>query len=86
MDADRILPFPLASTESLERELAEVDAAIAMVAAGFARRVRLVGLAWVDTFAAAGLARAQGARVGFRLARSVDGTTAVTLGPLGPED
>jgi hypothetical protein len=83
MDPDTILPFRLASTESLDRDLAEVDAAIAMVASGRALRVRLDGLVGVEAIAAAGLARAQGAGVGFRLIRATNGA-ALTVGPLDP--
>jgi hypothetical protein len=76
---DTVIEFPLALGAS-ERDLSEVDAAIAMVAEGHARRVRLVGLTDPKAVAAVGLAHAQEAGVDFRLDASA-GAVAVTLGP-----
>ena len=77
---DRVIPFPPALDQSNERDLDEVDAAIALVAQGHARRVRLIGLAHPEAVAAVGLAHAQLAGVGFRLDASAE-AVAVTLGP-----
>lgn len=81
MDSTTPLPFPNASTDPLERDLAEIDAAIGLVEQGVASRVRLVGLVRPEAVAAAGLARAQEARILFRLDRSPEGISAITLGP-----
>jgi hypothetical protein len=77
---DSVIPFPHALEASIERDLDQVDAAIALVVAGQARRVRLVGLADPEAVAALGLAHAQLAGVGFRLDSSPE-AMAVTLGP-----
>jgi hypothetical protein len=77
---DSIIPFPPALDQSSERDLEEVDAAIALVAQGHARRVRLIGLADPEAVAALGLAHAQIAGVDFRLDTSAH-AVAVTLGP-----
>ena len=61
-------------------DLAEIDAAIAIVASGLASRVRLVSLGHADAVAATGLAHAQDASVDFRLDRNGE-ATAVTVGP-----
>jgi hypothetical protein len=81
MDATTVLPFPVASSEVLDRDLAEIEAAILMVGQGLATRVRLVGLSDVDAIAGAALARAQDAGVTFGLERSADGATSVVVGP-----
>jgi hypothetical protein len=77
---DTVIPFPHALGPAMDRDLDEVDAAIALVVEGHARRVRLVGLADPEAVAAEGLAHAQLAGVGFRLDSSAD-AVAVTLGP-----
>jgi hypothetical protein len=77
---DSVIEFPHALDSANERDLDQVDAAIAMVADGHARRVRLVGLADPEAVAAVGLAHAQVAGVGFRLDSGPD-AVAVTLGP-----
>ena len=74
------LPLPRPSLDPIERDLAEVEAAIALVALGLATRVRLVGLLRAEAVAGEGLARAQEAGVAFRLDCSGP-TPAVTLGP-----
>jgi hypothetical protein len=77
------LPFPNASTDPIDRDLTDIDAAITLVASGLATRVRLVGLVRPEATAPAGLAHAQEAKVGFSLDRNADGIAAVTLGPRG---
>ena len=57
------LPSPGAPTDSEERDLAEIDAAIELVRQGMAARVRLVGLRRPETVAGAGLAHAQASDV-----------------------
>jgi hypothetical protein len=70
-------------TDLLERSIAEIDAAIALVAGHAARRVRLAGLPLVDVAAAFGLARALDEGVGFEVERSGPGAPAtVTIGPI----
>jgi len=82
MDNAPIL-FPSAPglpNDALAHDLAEVDAAIALVSHGGATRVRLVNLGHPDVIAATGLAHAQDAGLLFRLDRNGD-ATAVTVGP-----
>jgi hypothetical protein len=81
MDPTPFLPFPMAATDPLDRDLAEIDAGIAMVSLGLATRVRLVGLARPEAAASSGLAHAQAADVRFSLDRGPSGVVAVTLGP-----
>ena len=80
MEQTTVLPFPKAWSGT-DADLAEIEAGVALVSAGFATRVRLVGLADADSVAAAGLALAQASNVAFALDRSSRGTVAVTLGP-----
>ena len=84
MEPSTILPFPFAASERLERDLEEIDAAIAMVAIGVATRVRLVGLGAAAEAAAQGLARAQLAGVAFFVDRAADRAPAIIIGPLDP--
>jgi hypothetical protein len=81
MDPTTILPFPGASRETFDADLAEIEAGVTLVSMGLATRVRLVGLAHVEDVAAAGLAFAQAAHVAFALERNPNGAAAVTLGP-----
>lgn len=81
MDPITFLPFPAASPEMIDSDLAEIKAGVALVAIGLATRVRLVGLAHVDAVAAAGLACAQASCVAFALERGPSGSVVVTLGP-----
>jgi hypothetical protein len=81
MDPTTPLHFPGASSDPIERDLVEIDAAIAMVARGLATRVRLVGLMRPEAAAATGLAHAQDASMAFSLDRDPDGGITVTLGP-----
>ncbi len=63
--------------------LAEIDAAITLVAVGAARRVRLTALPFVETVLAVGLAHARAAGMAFRLeGQERDGVRTVTIGPL----
>jgi hypothetical protein len=64
--------------------LAEIDAAIAMVAGGAARRVRLTAVPFVELAAAEGLAHARAVGVGFRFERPERAGVTVTIGPLDP--
>jgi hypothetical protein len=81
MDPNVLLPFPAASGDPIERDLAEIDAALGLVARGLATRVRLVGLMRPEAAAEAGLAHAQEAQVAFSLDRGTDGAVALTVGP-----
>jgi hypothetical protein len=66
------------------RTLLEIDAAIALVASGNARRVRLTALPFVESMAATGLARARAVGVAFAFERTEGvGVATVTVGPLG---
>ena len=80
MDNLSPIPFPNAPSDPLGHDLAEIDAAIALVVSGRASRVRLVSLREPDVIAATGLAHAQDAGVGFRLDRKGE-ASAVTVGP-----
>jgi transposase len=63
--------------------LADLTAAIELVASGGARRVVLAGLPGVETVAAAALAHAQAAHVRFALSRDDGmGVPSVVVGPL----
>lgn len=81
MEPSPIVPFPLTSTERLERDLDEIDAAIAMVVSGSATRIRLIGLAAAVDVAPQGLARAQLAGVTFAVDRPADRRPAIIVGP-----
>jgi hypothetical protein len=80
------IPFPRAAEptdEELETALAEVDAAIALVGAGAAVRIRLIGFALADAIAGIAAAHAQLAGVAFQLDRAdVVGSMAMIVGPL----
>lgn len=79
MEPTTTLPFPRVSSNPLERDLAEIDAGIALVSMGVATRVRLVSLARPEAVAAIGLAHAQAAGTTLTLDRGPDGVIAVTL-------
>ena len=81
MDATTLLPFPGASPEKVDVDLAEIEAGVALVSRGLATRVRLVGLAHPDAVAGAGLGRAQASHVAFALERGPSGVVTITLGP-----
>src|SRR5206468_12420977 len=63
--------------------LAEIDAAIALVAGRVARRVRLTAVPFIDTVAGVGVAHARAAGMEFHLDWPVrEGVVTVTVGPL----
>jgi hypothetical protein len=65
--------------------LVEIDAAIALVLSGAARRVRLTALPFVDSIAAVALARARDAGLVFTFDRGPRvGVSTVTIGPIEP--
>lgn len=87
-DVDRTLSWLAGddSEDSLERALAEVDTAIAMVVRGVAVSVRLCNLAAVEEAAFDAATRAQAAGVAFSLHRDGIGSAAMIVGPrLAPE-
>jgi hypothetical protein len=67
--------------DATERTLAEIDAAIAMVALGIAVTVRLVNLPTADDLAFDAAARAQTAGVAFSLQRDGPDSTTMVVGP-----
>lgn len=71
--------------DAMERTLGEIDAAIAMVARGFARSVRLVNLPLAEDSAFDAAARAQAAAVGFSLKREGMSVTLI-IGPRLEDD
>jgi hypothetical protein len=81
VDPITLLPFPNASVDPIERDVAEIDAALGLVARGLATRVRLVGLLRPEAAAETALAHAQEADVAFSLERETDGTVVLTVGP-----
>ena len=81
MDPVTRLPITRAAPSPVERDLAEVDAAIELVRRGLATRIRLVGLLRPDGAAAVGLARAQAAGLLFAVDRGPAGVVALTIGP-----
>ena len=85
MDPITRLPTSHASADPFDRDLAEIDAAIGMVATGIAARVSLVSLARPGTAAAVALARSQAAGIGFELERGPDGVVSLTVGPAQSE-
>ena len=84
MDAVTRLPTTRASLDPIDRDLAEIDAAIGLVLGGLATRVRLVGLMRPDSTAAVGLARSQAAGIRFEMQHDPAGMTSVTVGPRLP--
>jgi hypothetical protein len=83
MDPMTPVPNTYSSLDQLTRDLAEIDAAIALVVGGVATRVRLVGLARPDATAAVALARSQAAGLRFEVDRGRDGIASLTVGPRG---
>jgi len=81
MDAPAPLPFPHASLDPVEHDLAEIEAAIDLVAGGLATRIQLVGLIRPEAVAPTGLAHAQHKGVTFSLDRRGEAPFAVTVGP-----
>jgi len=76
-----VVPFPPAQEMPRQRDSDEILAAIVMVAAGAARRVRLVNLAEPLVAAADGAAHASAAGVAFHVERDGD-RVEVVVGPL----
>ena len=81
MDPVTRLPITRAVPSPVERDVAEIDAAIELVRRGLATRIRLVGLMRPDGAAAVGLARAQAAGLLFAVDRGADGVASLTIGP-----
>ena len=79
-----LIQLPVADPEAPARTLAELVAAIDLVARGVARRVVVVGEADVDAVAAQALAHAQLAGVRFSLVRDHPGSPLVVVGPRQP--
>ncbi len=75
-----LLPFPPTREVPRQRDISEVVAAIMLVAAGAARRVRLVNLAEPLMVAGEGAAQASAAGVDFRIERDGDHVE-VVVGP-----
>ena len=76
---------PAVAADAGATAIAEIDAAIALVVSGTARRVRLTALPFVEAVAPVGLARARAAAVGFAFERSERvGVATVTIGPRDP--
>ncbi len=81
MDPVSLHPAAAPGPDLVVRDLVEIDAAIELVAAGFATRVRLAGLGDDDGILAIGLAHAQAAGVAFSIERRPGGRAGLTLGP-----
>ena len=75
-----ILRFPTGRRAALEQDLAEVAAAVSLVARGAAREVRLINLRRPVAVAGEAAARAGDAGVALRLERS-DGRVRLIVGP-----
>lgn len=97
MEASAIISFPRPATdpavdaaaasvpdaEAVDQAIAEIDAAIALVSAGAARRVRLTAIPFLEAAAATGLARATAASMQFAFERGDrSGVATVTVGPI----
>jgi hypothetical protein len=91
MDSASVVAFPrlddgegagVALASANAGAIAEIDAAIDLVAGGVARRVRLTAIPFVESVAAVGLARARAAGLAFRFERNERlGVVTVTVGP-----
>ena len=74
------------ASEAATAALAEIDAAIALVAGRAARRVRITALPFVEAVAWLGLVHARAAGMAFTFERPERaGVVTVTIGPLRPE-
>ena len=94
VDTARVIAFPRPgpspapdagtdATDAAATALAEIDAAIALVAAHAARRVRLTALPFVEVVGALALAHARAAGMAFQFERPERaGVVTVTIGPL----
>ena len=80
MEPAGIIRLPRRRTDPFELDVANLDAAIELVRAGLAHRVRLVGLSTADDLAPIGLARAQAADIDFTVDRHHEAIT-LTIGP-----
>ncbi|HEU0235634.1 MAG TPA: hypothetical protein VFR14_04230 [Candidatus Limnocylindrales bacterium] len=83
MDTPRPIRLPAATRAEADRELAEVAAAVELVARGVARRVVLVGLEELAALAGDALVIAQQAGVRFALQRE-PGRSGTVLAIVGP--
>ena len=90
MDSTALIAFPRPADpagdpspdEAGSVALAEIDAAIALVEAHAARRVRLVAIPFADSVAGVALARASAAGLAFDFQRTARaGVATVTIGP-----
>jgi hypothetical protein len=91
VDSPTVIAFPRPGVDRSPHDdagavaLAEIDAAIALVAGLAARRVRLTAIPFVELAAAEGLAHARAAGIQFRFERPErEGVATVTIGPLDP--
>jgi hypothetical protein len=83
VDTPRPIRVPVAAAVSSENVLADIAAAIELVAQRGARRVTLAGLSRPEGVAAEALALAQVAGVEFKLQRDrATGSVSVLIGPL----
>jgi hypothetical protein len=80
VDLAKVIVLPRPRTETIERDLGHVTAAIELVRRGDAARVRITGLPDAADIASLALARAQAAGVGFAAERDAFGLT-LTIGP-----
>jgi len=81
VDHRRPIQLPVAVPIEADRALAELHAAIELVAGGMAARVHVTGLAGLDEVAAQTLVRAQAAGVRFTLTRDEPDTVTAIVGP-----
>lgn len=86
MSTSSVIAFPRAGDDRDDAvgaaALREIDAAIALILGGAARRVRVAGLPFVEDVAAIGLAHARSAGLAFSLERPERiGVATVTIGP-----
>jgi len=95
VDSSTLIAFPrpdLAGSDARvggagDDALTEIDVAIAMVAAGAARRVRLTALPFIESVASVALAHARAAGIAFQLERPDRvGVRTVTIGPVDRRD
>jgi hypothetical protein len=84
VDIPQPIRLPVATAAANERDLAEIVAAIELVARRAATRVTVTGLEDPQVVASDGLVVAQGAGVEFRLGRDPEtGAIRVVVGPIG---
>jgi hypothetical protein len=94
MDSSAVIALPVLvpldaapAEDAASTALAEIDAAIALVSGGAARRVRLVAIPFVESVAGVALARATAAGLEFGFERTGPaGVATVTIGPEMPGD